>query len=125
MKVRELQLGQLVAVQPRTPLSEIARRMRVEDADSVAVMVRGRLVGIVTERDMVRAIADGIDPQQAGAEVVMATDPATVDVDEDVSVVAMKMIRLGVRHFPVIGEDGKPIGLVSARDLVRGLDREA
>jgi CBS domain-containing protein len=124
MKVRELQLGRLLAVEPQTPLSEIARRMRLEDADSVVVMNRGRLVGIVTERDMVRAIADGLDSRQAGAEVVMATDPATVDADEDISVVALKMIRLGVRHFPVMGEGGKPIGLVSARDLVRGLDRQ-
>jgi CBS domain-containing protein len=123
MKVRELELGRLIAVEPKTSLSEIARRMRVEDADSVAVMSRGRLMGIVTERDMVRAIADGLDPREAGAEVVMAKDPATVDADEDVSVVALKMIRLGVRHFPVIDE-GKPIGLISARNLVRGLDRE-
>ncbi len=124
MRVKELQLGRLLAVEPQTPLSEIARRMRLEDADSVVVMNRGRLVGIVTERDMVSAIADGLDPRQAGAEVVMATDPATVDADEDISVVALKMIRLGVRHFPVMGEGGKPIGLVSARDLVRGLDRQ-
>jgi CBS domain-containing protein len=124
MKVRDLELGRLLAVEPNTPLSEIARRMRIEDADSVAVMQRGRLVGIVTERDMVRAMADGLDPREVGAEVVMAKDPATVAADEDVAVVAMKMIRLGVRHFPVI-DDGKPVGLVSARNLVRGLDRES
>ena len=124
MKVKDLKLGRLVSVEPSTRLGEIARRMRVDDADSVAVMSRGRLVGIVTERDLVRAMADGIDPQEAAAEVVMSTDPATVDPDDDVSIVAAKMMRLGVRHFPVIGEDGKPFGLVSARDLVRGLDRD-
>jgi len=124
MKVRDLDLDKLLAVEPDTTLSEIARRMRRDDADSVAVMHRGRLVGIVTERDMVRAMADGLDPQEARAAVVMAKDPATVDAGEDVSVVAMKMIRLGVRHFPVI-DGGKPIGLVSARNLVRGLDRES
>src|SRR5215471_11604408 len=123
MKVRDLELDKLLAVGPDTTLSEIARRMRRDDADSVAVMHRGRLVGIVTERDMVRAMADGLDPQEARAAVVMAKDPATVDAGEDVSVVAMKMIRLGVRHFPVF-DGGKPIGLVSARNLVRGLDRE-
>ena len=98
--------------------------MRVEDSDSAAVILRGRLVGIVTERDMVQAIADGIDTLAAGAEVVMAPDPSTVGDDEDVYVVAMKMMRLGVRHFPVVDDDGKPIGIVSARDLVRGMDRE-
>ena len=125
MRVRDLQLKRLLAVEPQTRLSEIARRMRVEDTDSVAVMSKGRLVGIVTERDMVQAIADGIDTQQAGADVVMAPDPSSVEADEDVYVVAMKMMRLGVRHFPVVDEDGKPIAVVSARDLVRGMDRES
>jgi CBS domain-containing protein len=125
MRVRDLELKRLLAVEPDTPLSEIARRMRLEDADSVVVISRGRLVGIVTERDMVGAIADGIDPQQADAEVVMAAEPSTVEADEDVYVVAMKMMRLGVRHFPVVDEEGKPIGIVAARNRVRGRDRES
>jgi CBS domain-containing protein len=124
MRVKDLQLGHLIVVEPSTQLAEVAKRMRVDDADSVAVMSRGRLVGIITERDLVRAIADGLDPQQAPAEVIMSADPATVEPDEDVSVVALKMMRLGVRHFPVVGPDGKPVGVVSARDLVRGLDRD-
>lgn len=124
MQVKDLKLGRLISVEPTTPLSDIARRMRVDDADSVAVMSRGRLVGIVTERDLVRAMADAIDPQEATAQVVMSEDPATVGPEDDVSMVAVKMMRLGVRHFPVVGEDGKPVGLLSARDLVRGLDRD-
>ena len=123
MRVKDLKLGRLVSVEPTTHLGEIAGRMRIDDADSVAVMSRGRLVGIVTERDLVRAMADGIDPQEATAELVMSAGPATVDPEDDVSMVAVKMMRLGVRHFPVVRGDGTPIGLVSARDLVRELDR--
>ena len=125
MKVRELPPGPLLSVEPETTIADVARKMRTDDSDSVAVMSQGRLVGIITERDLVRAIADGVDPQQARADLVMTSDPATVDADEDVAVVAVKMMRLGIRHLPVVNKAGKPVGLVSARNLVAILDRSA
>jgi CBS domain-containing protein len=125
VKVRDLPPGDLLSVDPETTIGEVARQMRKGDSDSVAVMSDGKLVGIITERDLVRAIADGVDPQQVKAEVVMTADPATVDADEDVAVVAVKMMRLGVRHLPVVNKAGKAIGLVSARNLLSVLDRSA
>ena len=125
MKVRDLPPGRLLSVDPQTLIAEVARQMQKDDSDSVAVISDGRLVGIVTERDLVRAIAEGMDPQQAKAEVLMTADPATVDADEDVTVVAVKKMRMGVRHLPVVDKAGKPVGLVSARNLVAMLDREA
>jgi len=123
VKVRDLPPGRLLSVDPQTRLAEVAREMRGNDADSVAVMEDGALVGIITERDLVRAIADGVNPSQTAANVIMTADPATVTADEDVSVVALKMMRLGVRHLPVVDGNGKPVGLVSARNLVAVLDR--
>ena len=123
MKVKDLPPGDLLSVDPDTKLAEVARQMRKGDSDSVAVMSEGRLVGIITERDLVRAIADGVDPQEARADVVMTADPATVDADDEVAIVAVKMMRLGVRHLPVVNKAGKPVGLVSARNLVAILDR--
>ena len=123
MKVKDLPPGPLLSVSPATPLADIAREMRLHDSDSVAVIDDAKLVGIITERDMVRAIADGLNPTQAVAEMVMTSDPATVSLDEDVNVVAVKMMRLGIRHLPVVDEQGKPTGLVSARNLVAVLDR--
>ena len=123
MRVRDLPPGDLLSVGPETTIAEVARDMRKADSDCVAVMAQGRLVGIITERDLVRAIADGIDPREARADVVMTADPATVDADEDVAMVAVKMMRLGIRHLPVIDKAGKPVGLVSARNLVAILDR--
>ena len=125
MKVRDLPPGALLSVEPETAIAEVAREMRRADSDCVAVMSQGRLVGIITERDLVRAIADGLDPHEARADVVMTADPSTVDADEDVAVVAVKMMRLGVRHLPVVNKAGKPVGLVSARNLVAILDQKA
>jgi len=125
MKIREVPPGRLVAVSPQSTVAEVAREMRLEDCDSVAVMGDGRLVGIITERDLVRAIADGVDPKQATASVVMTPNPATVTIEEDVSVVALKMMRLGIRHLPVVDAIGKPVGLLSARNLVAVLDRNS
>jgi CBS domain-containing protein len=124
VKVRDLPPGKLLSVEPETTIAEVARQMRTDDSDSIAVMSEGRLVGIITERDLVRAIADGVDPQQARADVVMTADPATVDADEDVAMVAVKMMRLGVRHLPVVNKAGKPVGLVSARNLLAVLDQD-
>lgn len=125
MRVRDLPPRALVAVDPETSLAEVARRMRLHDTDSVAVMAEGRLLGIVTERNLVGAIADGVDPEQVHADVVMAADPATITADEDVTMVAVKMVALGVRHLTVLDEEKRPVGLLSARDLVVVLDRSA
>ncbi len=123
MRVADLPPGRLLSVSPQARLTDVARQMRLEDSDAVAVMESGQLVGIVTERDLVRAIADGVDPRQVNAAVIMSANPATVTEDEDVNVVAMKMMRLGIRHLPVVDEEGTPIGLLSARNLVAALDR--
>src|SRR6266571_7625976 len=113
MKVRDLPPGRLQSVSPETSLAEVAKRMRVDDCDSVAVMSEKKLVGIITERDLVRAIADGVDPRQVHADMFMSADPATVGADEDVSVVAVKMMALGIRHLPVVDTKGSLVGLVS------------
>jgi len=124
LKVRDVPPRRLLSVEPQTSVAELAKRMRQEDADSAAVMSGNRLLGIITERDLVRAIADGLNPQQAKADVVMSADPATVTGDEEVAVVAVKMMRLGIRHLPVVDQQGKPVGLISARDLVSLLEQE-
>ncbi|MFY9780261.1 MAG: CBS domain-containing protein, partial [Candidatus Baltobacteraceae bacterium] len=77
MRVSDLQVSPLLSVEPETSLADVARRMRVEDSGSAAVMRGGRLLGIVTERDLVQAIADGIDPRESTASLFMSADPVT------------------------------------------------
>ena len=124
MKVSELPPGKLQSVEPDTTLADVAKRMRTTNSDSVAVMTNGELVGIITERDLVQAIAEGVDPNDAKAHAVMSSNPVTVSEDEEVAVVAMKMMQRGVRHLPVVNRSGTPTGLVSAGDLIPVLERD-
>jgi CBS domain-containing protein len=125
MRVSDLPIVPLPAVEPDASLAHVARLMRVEDCDSVAVLDAGRMIGIVTERDLTRAIAEGVDPQQAPATLFMSPNPATVRGEEDIAVVAMRMMALGIRHLPVVDDAGTPTGLLSARELVAALERSS
>ncbi|MGP6188831.1 MAG: CBS domain-containing protein [Vulcanimicrobiaceae bacterium] len=122
MRVSDLPINPLLSVAPEASLAEVARRMRVEDCGSAAVMSGGRLLGIVTERDLVQAIADGIDPRETTAGLFMSEDPVTASPTDDVAVVAMRMVALGIRHLPVLDAAGTPIGMLSARGLVAALE---
>lgn len=122
MRVRDLALRPLLSVEPQASLADVARVMRAGDGDSVAVMEAQRLLGIITEHDVVSAIAEGVDPARATADALMSTDPVTVSGDEDVSVVAVRMITLGIRHLPVVDDTATLVGIVSARDLVTTLE---
>jgi CBS domain-containing protein len=123
MRVRDLPTKPVLAVEAQTSLAEVATRMRLNDTDSVAVMAQDGLLGIITERDIVRAIADDVDPQRATANLFMSADPVTTDLDEDMSVAAIRMLELGIRHLPVVDHTSLPIGLLSAHDLLAVLDR--
>ena len=123
MRVSEIMTNAAVLDQSDDTLAEAARKMWKQQTGSLLVTDGEDLIGIITERDLVRAIADGVNPSQTAASLIMTADPATVTADEDVSVVALKMMRLGVRHLPVVDGNGKPVGLVSARNLVAVLDR--
>jgi CBS domain-containing protein len=92
--------------------------MRVSDLSG------GRLLGIITERDLVQAIADGIDPRETTAKFFMSSHPSTASPTDDVAVVAMRMIALGIRHLPVVDAAGTPIGMLSARVLAAALEIE-
>ena len=125
MRVSDLTVGPLLAVAPEASLAEVARRMRIQDCGSAAVLAGDRLVGIITERDLVQAIADGIDPRETTASLFMSADPATVSLSDDVAVVALRMVALGIRHLPVVDAAGTAIGMLSARGLVAALEGPA
>jgi CBS domain-containing protein len=108
----------LVTAAPDTTVNQAAKLMAKRNVGAVMVVEDGRLVGIFTERDAVfRVIAKGRDAQTTLLADVMTDAPHTVDPDKTFGYALLMMHDNGFRHLPVI-ENGKPIGIISARNAL-------
>lgn len=117
MTVRDLYQPGVFAVEGAETLSGVAQQMLSHDIGSVAVLEDGALAGMITERDLVTALAGDFDPHSTTASVAMTHSVATVSLDDEWSKAARRMLDLGIRHLPVIN-DGKVVGMISIRDLM-------
>ena len=103
---------------PEATVSKAAKLMASKNVGAVMVVENERLVGIFTERDAVfRVMARGRDAQTTRLADVMTTPPLTVDPDKLFGYALLMMHENGFRHVPVI-ENGKPVGIVSARNAL-------
>ena len=109
--------GDVLTIEPSVTLGEAARAMRGREVGAAVVTAGGNLVGIFTERDLLRAIAEGRHPDEHRVESYMTPDPITLPPDHLPSEAAQIMHERKFRHIPVV-EDGELIGVVSIRDLV-------
>jgi CBS domain-containing protein len=98
-------------------LEQIADQLRDKDVSALVVLDGYRLAGIITERDIVRAVADRRDLADVTAGEYMTSEPATVALDTPLAEVARRMLAYGIRHLPVLVA-GDVLGMVSARDLL-------
>ena len=107
------------AVEPSTLLSEAAQLMNQEDVGSLPVVENGRLVGMLTDRDIVtRVVAEGRDPQSVSVREV-ASDLVTIDPQHDLGDALKLMARNQVRRLPVVEEGGRLVGVVAQADVAR------
>jgi CBS domain-containing protein len=107
----------LLTVAPEEPLSKVAQRMVDRDVGAVLVMSGQELAGILTERDVLRAVAAGIQDDTLVSDW-MTSDPETMDPGDTTQHAAVLMIHGGFRHLPLVeGED--VVGMLSIRDLMR------
>jgi CBS domain-containing protein len=119
-KVSDVMTGRPRAVTPQTPLTEVAELMEAEDVGSIPVVEDDRLVGIVTDRDIVvRVIAKGKDPKGMPASAVSSRELVTVSPDDDLSDALELMARHQVRRVAVTGENERLVGVVSQADVAR------
>ena len=119
-KVSDVMTGRPRAVTPQTPLTEVAELMEAEDVGSIPVVEDDRLVGIVTDRDIVvRAVAKGKDPKGMPASAIFSREVVTVSPDDDLSDALELMARHQVRRVAVTGEDERLVGVVSQADVAR------
>jgi CBS domain-containing protein len=115
--VGEVMSRNLLAVETTDPLIDAAREMNDHGVGAVLVLTGEKLSGILTERDILRAVATG---EVEGTHVAawMTREPETVEPDDSTGHAASVMIHGGFRHLPVC-EDARPVGMVSIRDLMR------
>jgi CBS domain-containing protein len=115
--VREHMSRNLLSVEPGEMITEVAQRMVERNLGAVLVLDGGRLVGIMTERDLMRAVARGL-PAGAVVAEYMTNDPETIEPDDTTQHAAVLMIHGGFRHLPVVERDDV-VGILSIRDLMR------
>jgi CBS domain-containing protein len=115
--VERLLTGPPVAVHADDTLLRVAETI-VEDSIG-AVVVRGAAgpAGVVSERDIVAAVVDGVDLEADRAGDVMTMDLVTIGADQPISAAAETMISGAIRHLPVVS-DGVLVGVVSIRDVL-------
>jgi CBS domain-containing protein len=115
--VRDLMSRRFISTAPEDTLGEMAERLTRADAGSALVLEFGRLTGILTSRDIVRAVADRVHPSEARVREWMSESPVTAEPDLSAEVAARLMVTGGFHHLPVT-ENGRPLGVVGLRAVV-------
>ena len=118
VQVSDLMTPAAVTDDPDDTLAEACARMRSQQTGSLLVMEGSRLTGIVTERDVLRTVAEGIDPKNCSLRDVMTTEVVTIGPETALREAAEIMFQKWFRHLPVVTEDGRVMGIISLRDLL-------
>ncbi len=102
---------------PDDTLAEASAKMWQQQTGSLLIMDGDRLIGIVTERDVLRTVGEGHDPKTVSLRDVMTADVVTVSSDLTIREAAQIMFDKWFRHLPVVDAGGAVVGIVSLRDL--------
>src|SRR5258705_7851511 len=118
----ELRLGEVMTRDPLTAapsvaLADVAAAMRRRGVGSAVIVEEGRVVGILTERDALAALAAGALPNDARAEAWMTPSPLTLGPADGVTHALEEMLKRNIRHIPIV-DGGRLVGIVSLRQLV-------
>jgi CBS domain-containing protein len=106
-----------VCVEPDSTLAEVAVRMGEAATGSALVLELGRLCGIVTSRDVLRAVAERAHPSEARVREWMTPEPVTGSRELPTDEAARVMLAGGFHHLPVV-ENGRPVGVVGLRSAL-------
>jgi CBS domain-containing protein len=102
-----------------TTIAEVVRQMQAHRIGCVLVVDAGKLAGILTERDLLQeVIGSTIDPQTTAVDRVMTENPETLRPADPIVFALNKMSLGGFRHVPLVDDEGRPVGVISVKDIV-------
>lgn len=117
MKLGALVGGSATVIGPEATVADAAEILIDDGVGSLGVVADRNLIGIITERDVVRCIAAGDDPEDEVVSDWMSDAPDTFSPDVDVEEAATWLLEVGYRHMPVMA-GGELLGIVSIRDIL-------
>jgi len=122
--IRDLMTSSPATAEPSSTVADVAQVMAQEDVGPVPIVEGGRLVGLVTDRDLViRVIAEGRDPNSTTIGEIASADLVTVQPDTELSEALQLMAQNQVRRLPVV-EGDQLVGIVAQADVARAADEE-
>jgi CBS domain-containing protein len=120
VSVGSVMKGPVVTTGSETTLRDAARDLRRAEAGTLVVMDGSAIAGILSERDVVRALAEDADPDEVWVGDIMSEEPRYLTVGDEVGSALEIMLAAGIRHLPVVDE-AELVGIVSIRDLSKAL----
>jgi CBS domain-containing protein len=117
MRVSDVYRPLLLTCEASEPLPAVAEKLVAENVGVLAVVDGTRIAGIISERDITRAVAEHGDPAAHTAAEHASTELEVATLNDDTSQVASRMLEAGVRHLPVM-DNNEMVGMVSIRDLL-------
>lgn len=119
-KLREIMTPEVETVSPETPVREAAEKMKAQDLGSLAVCEDGKIVGVLTDREMtVRLAAEGRDPAQTWVREIMNPDPVCLTEEQSLADAVRLMEEKRQHRAFVVDSQGKLVGIVSLGKLAR------
>jgi CBS domain-containing protein len=120
MKVRDLRPRPIVSLTLGDTLADAAKALTEEDIGALAVFDSHGVRGVLSERDLVRAIADDADFAESEIVEYMTRAPVLIDQEMSVDDAILQMYEHGVRHL-IVTDDAEPSGMISVRDVLGAL----
>jgi CBS domain-containing protein len=124
-QIADVMRPDFIEVAPEDTLGEVAEQMTAQNVGAVVVKDHGTLIGILTERDLLKAMAARVHSSEARVRQWMTADPVTASADTDVEDASRVMLEHGFRHLPVLDDEGHVTGIVSLRRVVGAVQAAA
>ena len=124
-KVSEIMTTTLVTIDKNSPIREALRLMKKKGISRLLVTSKGKIIGIVTERDLARRLGSEKERKLSDAHIYVSScytkELITIEKDKDISEAAKLMLKYGISSLPVVNEKSEVIGIVTKTDLIKAL----